>query len=275
MDQIDVLDHGFVRLVSHMGSDSSIAEAARVSVKSNSNVKRSTDRQLLRYMMSNSHSSPFEFAELVFHVKLPIFVARQWMRHRTWSYSEVSGRYSELSSETYTPDDAHVNLQSTSNKQGRGELADGRVAEGFRNGCELTARNAFRYYESNLSDGLAKELCRINLPLSTYTEFYCKVDLNNLFKFLKLRLDSHAQYEIRVYAEAIAKIVEELFPISFEAFKDYQLDVEVLSQGQIKYFRTMCRTFFTDESLLSWLRDQELFGMSKSEQDQVRRILGI
>lgn len=228
-DPVEVLDHGFVRLVSYMGSDAAICEAARVSYLSNKTASASNDEALIRYLMRHNHTSPFEMCELVFHVKLPIFVARQWMRHRTWSYNEISGRYSELPAETYIPKAEDVAAQAKNNKQGRGGKLPEAIVENFQRDCLFIKDQAFSCYEEGLNANVAKELARINLPLATYTEFYCKVDLHNLFHFLKLRLDPHAQYEIRVYAEAIMDIVQELFPLASFAFYDYRLKGTSLS----------------------------------------------
>ncbi len=218
-----VLDHGFVRLVDYMGDDSAIVQAARVSYgEGTKNV--SSDRQLIRYLMRHRHTTPFEMCEVKFHVKLPIFVARQWIRHRTANVNEISGRYSEMVDEFYLPELDQIRPQSVINKQGRSDSTfDPQEGLEIQNQLGGTQQELYKKYKDVLGKNLARELSRINLPLSLYTEWYWKIDLHNLFHFLHLRLDSHAQYEIRVFAEAMATITKELFPIAYEAFEDYRL----------------------------------------------------
>jgi len=218
-----VLDHGFVRLVDYMGDDSAIVQAARVSYgEGTKNV--SSDRQLIRYLMRHRHTTPFEMCEVKFHVKLPIFVARQWIRHRTANVNEISGRYSEMVDEFYLPELDQIRPQSVINKQGRSDSTfDPQEGLEIQNQLGGTQQELYKEYKDVLGKNLARELSRINLPLSLYTEWYWKIDLHNLFHFLHLRLDSHAQYEIRVFAEAMATITKELFPIAYEAFEDYRL----------------------------------------------------
>ena len=218
-----VLDHGFVRLVDYMGDDNAIVQAARVSYGAGTK-SLSSDRQLIRYLMRHRHTTPFEMCELKFHVKLPIFVARQWIRHRTANVNEISGRYSEMVDEFYVPELEQIRPQSLVNKQGRSESAfEATEAQEIQAQLEQTQKELYTEYKDSLDKNLARELARINLPLSLYTEWYWKIDLHNLFHFLHLRLDAHAQYEIRVFAEAMAAITKELFPIAYEAFEDYRL----------------------------------------------------
>lgn len=233
------LDKGFVRLVEVMGNDSSIVQAARVSYgKGTKSVNE--DRNLIRYLMRHRHTSPFEMVEYKFHVKLPIFVARQWIRHRTANVNEYSGRYSIMNDEFYVPDQDAVRKQSKTNKQGRAnEPIDPEVASKFISDIQETQQSLYDKYNHYLQDEIARELARINLPLSTYTEWYWKIDLHNLFHFLQLRLDPTAQYEIQEYARAIAKIVEATVPIAYEAFVDYRLEAVTFSRLELKILNTM------------------------------------
>ena len=227
------LNAGFVRLVDYMGGDESIVQAARVSYgKGTKSV--SEDRILLRYLMRHMHTTPFEMVELKFHVKLPIFVARQWIRHRTASVNELSGRYSIMKDEFYVPESNAIKRQSVKNKQGRSE--DEVPTELRQKVLEVLLsdqRYTYEHYENFLKDNIARELARINLPLSLYTEWYWKIDLHNCLHFLRLRLDKHAQYEIRVYAEAMAEILKCVVPMAWEAFEDYQLLGEHFSRMEL------------------------------------------
>lgn len=234
-----VLDHGFVRLVDYMGDDNAIVQAARVSYGAGTkNV--SSDRQLIRYLMRHRHTTPFEMCEIKFHVKLPIFVARQWIRHRTANVNEISGRYSEMVDEFYVPELEQIRPQSVINKQGRSEDAFEPIeAEQIQGQLSETQRELYSEYKESLDKNLARELARINLPLSLYTEWYWKIDLHNLFHFLHLRLDAHAQYEIRVFAEAMASITKELYPIAYEAFEDYRLNSIGFTGPEIKILQQL------------------------------------
>ena len=218
------LDKGFVRLVDCMGDDAAIVQAARVSYgKGTKSV--SEDKGLIRYLMRHRHTSPFEMVEFKFHIKLPIFVARQWIRHRTANVNEYSGRYSEMKDEFYIPDIEQLRTQSAVNKQGRSsELLPEETAKVIANQYKETQDRLFNEYSELLETELARELARINLPLSNYTEWYWKIDLHNLFHFLKLRMDVHAQYEIRVYADVMADIVRQILPLAYSAFEDYILN---------------------------------------------------
>lgn len=224
----NILGHGFVRLVDVMGTDSSIVQAARVSYGAGTKTP-SSDRSLIRYLLRNRHTSPFEMVELKFHIKLPIFVARQWVRHRTASINEVSARYSEMPNEMYIP--TQWKHQSTSNKQGSGDSVCPTLNARATERVEKLFRQAFSTYSDLLASGIAREQARIVLPTALFTEWYWKIDLHNLLHFLRLRLDSHAQYEIRVYAEQIYAMVKERFPVSAEAFEDYVLS-ENLPENQ-------------------------------------------
>lgn len=251
------LDHGFVRLVDWMGDDSSIVQAARVSYgKGTKSV--SEDTALIRYLMRHLHTSPFEMVEFKFHVKLPIFVARQWIRHRTANVNEYSGRYSEMPDEFYLPEPEQLRLQSTLNKQGRGEAIIENSSE-IIDRMKLTQDRLFQEYSELLSTGLAREIARINLPLSNYTEWYWKIDLHNLFHFLRLRLDTHAQYEIRVYAEAISKIIKQIVPIAYQAFEDYTLEAIRFSRNELNVLKSLINKELPPDEKLSEL------GLSKRE----------
>jgi thymidylate synthase (FAD) len=232
--EIKCLNHGFVRLVDIMGNDNAIVQAARTSYgKGTKSI--SENRTLIRYLMRNRHTSPFEMVELKFHIKLPIFVARQWIRHRTANVNEYSGRYSEMKDEFYVPEPESIRLQSTDNKQGRAEeVLSSQYTTNIIEKMKEFQTKSFQEYKELVDDGIAREISRINLPLSIYTEWYWKVDLHNLFHFLKLRLDKHSQYEIRVYAEVIAGILKSTVPIAYEAFEDYLLNVISLSAKEQK-----------------------------------------
>ncbi len=220
--EFPVLDKGFVRLVDYMGSDDRIVQAARVSYGSGTKSFRQ-DEGLIRYLLRNEHTSPFEQVVLTFHTKMPIFVARQWVRHRTARLNEISGRYSVMKDEFYLPDADKVSLQSEDNKQGRSnEVVDPAQVTEIRAQLEQGQRTAFSTYQQLIDGGVARELARINLPLSLYTEWYWQIDLHNLFHFLRLRLDAHAQYEIRVYAEVMLEIAKAVCPVATAAFEEHR-----------------------------------------------------
>lgn len=233
----NVLDHGKVVLIDTFGSDARICEAAGVSYQKGTK-RNSTDQQLIRYLMRHRHTSPFEMCEVLFYLKMPIFVARQHVRHRTASLNEVSARYSELPAEYYVPEVSALAPQSTMNKQGRDGKLDEIKAQHARQKMQRGQKDSFELYDSllNVSE-LARELARIPLPLGTYTEMYWKIDLHNFLHFLKLRRDPHAQLEIRVYADAMYELIKPIFPLVCEAAEDYifnartlsALDIEVLS----------------------------------------------
>ncbi len=242
---IPILDHGFVRVVDYMGNDTSIVQAARVSYGKGTK-KVSTDSGLIKYLMRHWHSTPFEMCEIKYHVKLPIFIARQWIRHRTANVNEYSARYSILDKEFYLPKSENLAAQSQSNRQGRGDVLQGdqakKVLELLKNDAEQTYNNYEmmlneRYDGSIINEkevGLARELARMNLTLNTYTQWYWKTDLLNLMNFLRLRADHHAQFEIRTYADAMLDTLKKWVPITYEAFMDYRVGgTEVSSKGKI------------------------------------------
>ncbi len=256
---IPVLDHGFVRVVDYMGDDAAIVQAARVSYGAGTRTARD-DAGLIRYLMRHWHSTPFEMCEIKLHVKLPVFVARQWIRHRTASVNEMSARYSILDREFYVPAPEHLAAQSAVNAQGRGAALAGDEAARVLDWLKADAARAFDHYEAMLAtegqQGLARELARTVLPMSTYTQWYWKTDLHNLFHFLRLRADAHAQYEIRVYAEAIAAVVADWVPAAWGAFRDYRLGgVSLSAQGVAVLKRRLAGEVVT----------QEESGMSKGE----------
>ena len=262
-----VLDHGFVRVIDYMGDDSAITQAARVSygrgTKSVSN-----DEGLIRYLMRHWHSTPFEMCEIKLHVKLPVFVARQWIRHRTANVNEYSARYSILDREFYIPAPDSLAAQSTTNNQGRGDVLEGAEAQRVLDILRDDSMRAYDHYEEMISQegqqGLARELARMNLPANIYTQWYWKVDLHNLLHFLRLRADAHAQYEIRVYAEAIAKLVADWVPATYQAFEDYRMGGATLSATGLECIRRMLK----GETVT-----QENSGMSKGEWREFEGIL--
>ena len=221
---IKVLDHGHVRLVESMGSDLSIVRNARVSYDAEwrAGDDDGKDAKLLHYLLKNKHTSPFESCVFTFDVKAPIFVFRQWHRHRTWSFNEISARYSELPEEFYVPELAQITTQSASNKQMRTDEQH-RDAEGVADIIRSSSKASFGHYHTLILNGCPRELARSVLPVGTYSHMFGTVDLHNLFHFLKLRLHSHAQYEIRVYAEAMLKLIEPIVPISTAAFREHIL----------------------------------------------------
>jgi len=222
--EFPVLDKGFVRLVDYLGGDERVVQSARVSYGEGTKSYRE-DAALIDYLLRNSHTSPFEQVVLTFHVKLPIFVARQWVRHRTARLNEISGRYSILKDDFYLPKAEDVALQSTDNKQGRSaEALDPALSEKIRAALTDGQKSAYAAYSSLVNEGIARELARINLPLSLYTEWYWQIDLHNLFNFLRLRLDAHAQKEIRLYAEVLFEIAKKVAPRCCESFRKHILD---------------------------------------------------
>jgi len=222
--EFKVLDKGFVRLVDVMGDDSSIVQSARVSYGTGTKTLHE-DRGLIRYLLRHKHTTPFEMVEFKFHIKLPIFIARQWIRHRTANVNEYSGRYSVMKDEFYLPNLIDLRPQSDTNRQGRSEnsFSDDK-AKDIQDIMNNTQENLYSEYEDLLDKDLARELARINLPLSNYTEWYWKIDLHNLLHFLRLRIDSHAQYEIREYGIIMAELVKQFVPLAWEAFEDYALE---------------------------------------------------
>jgi len=240
-----VLDHGFIRVIDYLGSDSAVVQAARVSYGHGTKRLRE-DGGLIRYLMRNRHTTPFEMCEIKLHVKLPIFVARQWIRHRTANVNEYSARYSILANEFYLPTPDHLGTQSATNRQGRGQPVGASEADLILKLMESDAKSSYEHYRTMINEdedgkpsvadrsGIARELARTVLPVSFYTEWYWKTDLHNLLHFLQLRLHAHAQYEIRAYAQQIAKIVNLWVPLSFAAFDEYRIGgFEVSRRGRM------------------------------------------
>ncbi len=273
---VPVLDHGFVRVVDYMGDDAAIVQAARVSYGRGTK-KVSEDAGLIRYLMRHRHSTPFEMCEIKFHVKLPIFVARQWIRHRTANVNEYSARYSVLDREFYVPAPEHLAAQASSNRQGRGDVLEGAEAARALDWLRNDAAQAFDHYEAMLNEdesapdhdptgqGLARELARMNLPLSTYTQWYWKCDLHNLFHFLSLRADAHAQYEIRIYADAMLDIVKRWVPLAYQAFADYRMGAVELSAPGLSVVKRM---------LAGETVEQRDSGLSPREWRELMAVLG-
>ena len=243
-EALPVLDHGFVRVVDYMGDDTSIVQSARVSYGKGTK-KVSTDSGLIKYLMRHRHSTPFEMCEIKYHVKLPIFVARQWIRHRTANVNEYSARYSILDKEFYLPTKQNLSAQSKNNRQGRGDLINGKQADDILKILKEDAEKNYNDYETMLNErydgtiinenqkGLARELARMNLTLNTYTQWYWKTDLLNLLNFLSLRADDHSQYEIRAYADVMIDSLKRWVPITYEAFMDYRIGgMELSSKGK-------------------------------------------
>ena len=270
-EAIPILDHGFIRVIDYMGDDSSIVQAARVSYGKGTK-KVSTDSGLIKYLMRHWHSTPFEMCEIKYHVKLPIFIARQWIRHRTANVNEYSARYSILDKEFYLPKNEHLAAQSLSNRQGRGEVLKGEQAEKVLKILKGDAERTYENYESMLNEkydgsrinenqaGLARELARMNLTLNTYTQWYWKTDLLNLMNFLRLRADHHAQYEIRVYADIMLDTLKKWVPITYEAFMDYRVGgTEVSAKGKI-----VLQKLIKDENV-----SMEDSGLSKREWNEL------
>jgi thymidylate synthase (FAD) len=249
-EPIRVLDHGFVRIIDYMGNDAAIVQAARVSYGKGTK-KLTEDRGLIRYLMRHHHTTPFEMAEIKLHVKLPIFVARQWIRHRTANVNEYSARYSILDNEFYVPAAEHLAAQSPANRQGRGSVLEGDEAARVLSILIDDAERAYSHYLEMLNEdsksqarnpdrrGVARELARMNLPVSFYTQWYWKIDLHNLMNFLRLRADAHAQYEIRSYAKVILDIMEAWVPITHDAFVEYQLESASLSSTARQVLRRL------------------------------------
>ena len=247
-----MLDHGFVRVVDYMGDDEAIVQAARVSYGRGSK-RRRRDRGLIRYLMRHWHTTPFEMCEIKLHVKLPIFVARQWIRHRTASVNEYSARYSVLDREFYVPELSRLQAQSALNAQGSGDVLQGDEAHCVLQLLTADAAQAYKHYEEMLNEdadgtvrdpnrqGLARELARMNLSLNFYTQWYWKIDLLNLLHFVWLRADDHAQYEIRAYANVLIDIIRRWVPLTHEAFLDYRADAASLSGPALNIIRRMLK----------------------------------
>ncbi len=276
-EAIPVLDHGFVRVIDYMGDDTSIVQAARVSYGKGTK-KVSTDSGLIKYLMRHWHSTPFEMCEIKYHVKLPIFIARQWIRHRTANVNEYSARYSILDKEFYLPKGEHLAAQSTNNRQGRGEVLKGDQAKKVLDLLKNDAEKTYQNYESMLNErydgskidenkpGLARELARMNLTLNTYTQWYWKTDLLNLMNFLRLRADHHAQYEIRAYADVMMDTLKKWVPITHDAFMDYRVGgTEVSLKGKV-----ILKKLINGEKI-----DIENSGLSKREWNELMQSFGL
>ncbi len=274
-EAIPVLDHGFIRVIDYMGDDSSIVQSARVSYGKGTK-KVSTDEGLIKYLMRHRHSTPFEMCEIKYHVKLPIFIARQWIRHRTANVNEYSARYSILDKEFYLPAREQLAAQSLSNRQGKGEILDQKQADEVLKILKDDATRTYDNYEKLLNErfdgskidenkaGLARELARMNLTLNTYTQWYWKTDLLNLLNFLFLRADSHAQYEIRVYAERMLETVKKWVPITYAAFIDYRVGAAEISAKGLNVIK----------ELISGKKvNQEESGLSKREWNELMEVL--
>ena len=272
----EVLDHGFVRVVDYMGDDSAVVQAARVSY--GRGTRRTTeDAGLIRYLLRHRHTTPFEMCEIKFHIKLPIFVARQWIRHRTASINEYSARYSILDREFYLPAPEHLAAQSTVNRQGRGAVLQGQEAADVMDMLRNDAMQTYDHYAAMLNEGpdgapldperqgLARELARMNLTLNTYTQWYWKTDLHNLLHFLSLRADAHAQYEIRAYADVMLEALHAWVPITAQAFRDYRLGAVTFSAPMLDIIKRM---------LAGEAVEQATSGISKREWTEMMAALG-
>ena len=274
---IPVLDHGFVRVIDYMGDDAAIVQAARVSYGKGTKRTRD-DAGLINYLMRNQHTSPFEMCELKVHVKLPIFIARQWIRHRTASVNEYSARYSVLDTEFYVPEPENLAAQSAGNRQGRDEVLGAGEAAEVLDMLREDAVRAFEHYHAMLNRdegdreidaskrGLARELARMGLPLSTYTQWYWKVNLHNLLHFLQLRADAHAQWEIRAFADVLLNVVEKWVPLTHRAFMDYRVGGAHLTREGLEIVRRMLAGEAIDPSTLE---------MSPREWRELKALLGL
>lgn len=277
----DVLDHGFVRLIDVMPrisddgtGDSAITQAARVSYgKGTKTVNQ--DRGLIRYLMRHKHTSPFEQAEIKIHAKMPIFVARQWVRHRTASLNEYSGRYSEMSDEFYIPNVERIQTQSKTNKQGTDGNGEFSLSTQMIMQLKMkeSTENSFKEYKYYLNTDMSRELARINLPLSNYTEWYWKVNLLNLFRFLQLRMDSHAQYEIQEYANAIYKMVKPIFPLACEAFENYWLNGCEFSNDDIRLLKNLFKDKnITNDEIKSYIENNTIISNNREKNELIKKL---
>lgn len=275
-EPIPVLDHGFIRVIDYMGTDSAIVQAARVSYGKGTKKTRE-DAGLINYLLRHRHTTPFEMCEIKLHIKLPIFIARQWIRHRTANVNEYSGRYSILDREFYVPAPEQLAAQSVSNRQGRGDVLEGEEAQRVLQILKSDAQQCYDHYQEMLNEdevgnaldhdkcGLARELARMNLPVNFYTQWYWKIDLHNFMHFLALRADDHAQYEIRVYAQAMLDVLKKWVPTTYEAFMDYRMGATEVSKKGMDAVRRMLR----GEQV-----DAESAGMSKREWSELMVALG-
>jgi thymidylate synthase (FAD) len=271
-----VLDHGFIRVIDYMGDDEAIVQAARVSYGRGTR-RTSEDQGLINYLMRHRHTTPFEMCEIKYHVKLPIFVARQWIRHRMANVNEYSGRYSVLDNEFYIPEPEHLAAQATTNRQGRGTILEGAAAQHVLDLLREDAERAYRGYAELLNEeaagtpidpgrpGLARELARMNLSLNFYTQWYWKTDLHNLMHFLSLRADLHAQYEIRAYAEAMLGTLARWVPMTHAAFLEYRMNAALVSATALAVIRRM----LAGEDVAP-----EASGLSRREWRELMAVLG-
>jgi thymidylate synthase (FAD) len=275
-EPLPVLDHGFVRVIDYMGDDGAIVQAARVSYGRGTR-RVSEDRGLINYLMRHRHTTPFEMCEIKYHVKLPVFVARQWIRHRTANVNEYSARYSILDNEFYIPAPEHLAAQATVNRQGRGAVLEGEAAQRVLDLLRGEAERAYAGYAALLNEdetgapadpdrpGLARELARMNLSLNVYTQWYWKIDLHNLLHFLSLRADPHAQYEIRAYADAMLETVQRWVPLAHAAFLEYRMNAAPISATGLKVIRRL---------LAGEQVDQASSGLSPREWRELMATLG-
>jgi len=275
-EPLPVLDHGFIRVIDYMGDDGAIVQAARVSYGRGTR-KVSEDRGLINYLMRHRHTTPFEMCEIKYHVKLPIFVARQWIRHRMANVNEYSARYSILDNEFYIPAPEHLAAQATTNRQGRERVLEGTAAQHVLELLRCDAERAYAGYVELLNDdasgapgdptrpGLARELARINLTLGFYTQWYWKTDLHNLMHFLSLRADPHAQYEIRAYAEVMLGTLMRWVPMTCAAFLEYRMNAALISATALAVIRRM---------LAGETVTPEASGLSRREWHELMQVLG-
>src|SRR5579872_3310837 len=275
-EAMPVLDHGFVRVIDYMGDDGAIVQAARVSYGRGTR-RVSEDQGLINYLMRHRHTTPFEMCEIKYHVKLPIFVARQWIRHRTANVNEYSARYSILDNEFYIPAPEHLAAQAMTNRQGRGDVVEGAAAHRVLDLLREDAERAYAGYVEMLNEddsgqprdpawpGLARELARMNLSLNFYTQWYWKTDLHNLMHFLSLRADPHAQYEIRAYADTMLDTVKRWVPMAYAAFLEYRMNAATISATGLAVLRRM---------LAGEKVDQPSGGLSPREWRELMSVLG-
>ena len=272
---IRCLDHGFVRLIDHMGNDSRIVQTARVSYGEGTKTVRE-DKGLIAYLIENAHTSPLEQVVFTFHIKMPIFVARQHIRHRTARLNEISGRYSEMKEECYLPSTARIRKQSTSNKQGSSiDVVDD--ATFIQAEMDQTQKSVFAEYQDMLDKDVAKELARINLPLATYTEMYWQMDLHNLMHYLRLRIDSHAQEEIRVYAQAMLELIRPIVPMAVEAYEEHVLEAVKFSKTEMDILKAMLEVFENQglETALDYAFTEKAVNFSDRKINSFKKKLGL
>ena len=263
--KFDILDKGFIRVVDFMGGDDAIVQSARVSYGEGTKAV-SDDKALINYLVKHKHTSPLEMCEIKLHLKMPIFVARQWIRHRTASVNEYSARYSILSNEYYIPELERMQAQSKNNKQGSGEVLPDELAKKVQNMLDEDAKKCYQDYEFFLSEDVnfARELARMNLTLNYYTEFYWKIDLHNFLHFINLRAHPHAQYEIRVYAEKMLELAKIWCPFAVEAFENYTMHAKTFSKTQLEVIKKLLKK----EEVI-----QETSGLSKRDWNEIQELL--